>query len=113
MVQIYFTDAGGELRVDMNGHGELENIEGLDVMCAACTTLANTLSINVMSADSLGMLEEEPTVFLGDDGEGRARILAKPKPEYHATVKTMYITVANGFMMLSRLYPECVEYVFG
>ena len=111
MVQIYFTDAGGELRVDMKGHGDLENIEKLDVMCAACTTLANTLSLNVLSAEETGYLEEPPTVYIGEDGEGRARILCKPRAEHYALVKAVFITVVNGFLMLSALYPEHVELV--
>ena len=91
MIQIYYTDAGGELRVDMKGHGELENIQQLDVMCAATTVLANTLGINAYSAEQLGMLEEPAIVYIGDDGEGKARILAKPKAEYYSTVKTMFV----------------------
>ena len=87
MVQLYFTNAGGEFRLDMKGHGDLENIEGLDVMCAVTTTLANTLSLNIHSCDELGMLEEEATIYIGDDAEGKARILCKPKPQYYETVK--------------------------
>lgn len=111
MVQVYYTDAGGELRLDMKGHGDLENMEKLDVMCAASTTLANTLSINIMSAFDLGFFEEEPTIYIGDDAEGKARILCKPKAEYYHTVKCIFTTIVNGFALLSRIYPEHVEFV--
>lgn len=110
MIQIYYTDVGGELRVDMKGHGELENIQGLDVMCAVTTVLSNTLGINAYSAEQLGMLEEPAVVYIGDDGEGKARILAKPKAEYYGTVKTMFETVAAGFVYLATMFPDCVEY---
>jgi len=111
MIQVYFTDAGGELRVDMLGHGDLGNMEGLDVMCAAATTLANTLAISVMTMDEGGCLEEEATIYIGDDAEGKARILCKPKPQCYSVLKTVYATVVNGFIMLSRIYPEHVELV--
>jgi uncharacterized protein YsxB (DUF464 family) len=111
MVQIYYTTVGGELRVDMKGHGDLENIEQLDVMCAATTTLANTLSLNVMTAHKLGWLDEEPTVYVGDDGEGMARILCKPKPEVYYVVKTMFETIATGFGYLAALYPANVAFI--
>ena len=107
MIQVYFTDGGGELRVDMSGHGDLGNMQGLDVMCAAATTLANTLSMSVMVMDNAGCLEEA-TIYIGDDAEGKARILCKPKPEYYNILKTVYATVINGFILLSRIYPEHV-----
>ena len=111
MVKIYFTDEGGEFRVDMLGHGELANIEQLDVMCAVTTTLANTLSLNIKSIAECGMLMEEPTIYIGDDAEGKARILCKPLPEYHSIVKSVYITIINGFCLLAALYPEHIEFV--
>jgi hypothetical protein len=111
MIQIYYTDVGGELRVDMKGHGELENMQHLDVMCAVTTVLTNTLGINAYNAEALGMLEEPPVVYVGDDGEGKARILAKPKAEYYGIVKTMFETVAAGFLYLATMHPENVEYV--
>lgn len=109
MIQIYYTDAGGELRVDMKGHGELENIEHLDVMCAVTSILSNTLGINAYNAEELGMLEEPATVYIGEDGEGMARVLAKPKPEYYAIVKTIFETVVTGFTYLATIFPEHVE----
>lgn len=111
MVQIYYNKVGGELRIDMKGHGDLENIQKLDVICAATTTLANTLSLNVLTANKLGLLDEEPTVYVGDDGEGEARILCKPKPEGYYVVKMMYETIATGFGYLATLYPDHVALV--
>ena len=116
MIQIYFKEDDGRLTVDIKGHGDLENIQGLDVMCAATTTLADTLGLNIQSAEQCGMLEGEPTVYVGDDGEGIARLEALPKPEYYNIVKTMFVTVTTGFLFLSQMYPEYVQYgaeVFG
>ena len=110
MIQIYYTDVGGELRVDMKGHGELENIQQLDVMCAVTTVLSNTLGINAYNAEQLGMLEEPPVVYVGDDGEGMARVLVKPKAECYSIVKTMFETIASGFVYLATMFPEHVEY---
>ena len=111
MIQIYYKDAGGELLVDMKGHGDLANMEELDVMCAATTALTNTLAINVSSAEACKMLECEPTLYIGDDGEGKARVLAKPLAEYYPTLRTVFTTVVNGFRMLSSLYPDHVALV--
>lgn len=110
MIHVYYTDVNGELRLDMKGHGELKNIEELDVMCAVCTTLANTLALMVNTYEEADMLEDK-VVFVGDDGEGKARILAKPKPEYFNIVKTSFETIACGFLPLSYLYPNNVAYI--
>lgn len=111
MVQIYFYEGGGVFRIDMQGHGDLANMEGLDVMCAASTTLANSLALMVMTFNDSEMLGEEPTVYIGDDGEGKAQIIAKPKPNYHNIVKSAFETAAIGFLHLSVLYPEKIEYI--
>lgn len=110
MIHVYYTDINGELRLDMKGHGELENMEKLDVMCAAATTLANTLALMVNTYEEVGMLYEK-LVYVGDDGEGKARILAKPKPEYFNTVKTSFETIACGFLPLAHLYPDKVAFI--
>lgn len=109
MIQVFYTDVGGELLVDMKGHGELENMEHLDVMCAATTTLANTLALNVMTVHELGMLEGDPTVYIGDDGEGVARIACKPRPEYYGIVKIIFKTVEVGLTYLATMYPDKIE----
>ena len=111
MVQIYFTDEGGELRIDMLGHADLKNIEKLDVLCAACTTLADSLSLMAMVFDESEMLEEPATIYVGDDGEGKARILCKPKPEFYRIVRTAFDTASAGFSYLSTFYPEHVAFV--
>ncbi|MBQ2876994.1 MAG: ribosomal-processing cysteine protease Prp [Clostridia bacterium] len=111
MVNGYYTDVGGELRLDIEGHGNIENIEGLDVMCAAVSTLTNALAINVLAADKSGWLEEEATVYVGEDGEGRARILCKPRPEYYSLVKMAFAVICNGLSMLSTLYPKYVGFI--
>ena len=48
---------------------------------------------------------------LDDYLTGKARILCKPKPEYYETIKCIYLTIINGFTLLSRIYPEHVELV--
>lgn len=111
MVNGYFTNAGGEFCLDIQGHGNIENIEGLDVMCAAVSTLTNALAINVLSAHEVGWLEEDPIVYVGDDSEGKARILCKPRPQYYALLKTAYTVICNGLVMLATLYPEHVGFV--
>ena len=109
MIRIFYTDAGGELRVDLDGHGNMANFEALDVMCAATTTLTNTLAFAVIAAEEQEMLDEKPTVYVGEDGEGRARILCKPVPKHYAVVKAMFVTVINGYRILSTLYPDYVQ----
>ena len=111
MVQTYYTNVGGELRLDVLGHGNLANIEGLDVMCAAVTSLTNTLALNVQSAAEAKLLDEEPMIYIGDDEEGKARVLCKPCPEHFSILKTIFATVCNGLLMLSKLYPDYVEFV--
>ena len=111
MVQIYMYEGEGELRVDVKGHGDLENIQKLDVMCAAVTTLTNSLALMVLTFEESGMLEEKATVYVGDDGEGKARTLAKPKPEFHPYVKTAFETVSAGYLYLATMYPEYVEFI--
>lgn len=110
MVQVYYTDAHGELRADILGHGNLKNIEDLDVMCAAATTLTNTLAVNVLSMKEAGFLEEEPVVYIGDDGEGKARLMCKPKAEYYALCKAKFTAVVTGYQVLASIYPLYVGF---
>lgn len=113
MVQAYFTDKdkGGVLRVDINGHANLKNAEGLDVLCACCTTLANTLALNVKTFEEAGMLKSEPVIYLGENGDGKARISCVPNEMYYAVVRTAFTAIIIGFEMLSRYYPSEVEFV--
>jgi uncharacterized protein YsxB (DUF464 family) len=113
MLRIFYSDEGGELRVDLDGHGDLRNFENLDVMCAAVTTLTNTLSFSVIRAENAGMLDENPTVYVGEDGEGKGRILCVPKPEYYSIVRTMFETVIGGYQILATYYPDHVEFSRG
>lgn len=110
MVRIFYTDVGGELRVDLDGHGDLRNFESLDVMCAAVTTLTNALAFAVINAEEQGMLDEKPTVYVGEDSEGKTRILCKPKGEFYGIVKAMFVTVINGYRILGTYYPDHVEF---
>lgn len=111
MVQVYYTDINGEMRVDIQGHGNLKNIENLDVMCAAATTLTNTLAINVLAMKEANFLEEEPVVYIGDDGEGKARVLCKPKAEFYALCKAKFTAVVTGYQVLADIYPLYVGFI--
>jgi len=113
MVQVFFTDEGGCLRVDANGHANLKNTEGVDVYCAAVTTLTNTLAVNAIRAFEAGELEEEPTVYTGSEGEGRARVVIKPRAEYYSTLSLMFRAVLMGYQMLAAFHGDAVEYVEG
>ena len=113
MIQVFYIAEKGTLRVDINGHGDLRNAEGLDVYCAAATALTNTLGVNAISAWESGFLDEEPTVYVGDEGEGRARIVVKPKPEYYGLISSIVNAITIGYQTLAVFHPEAVEYVKG
>lgn len=110
MIQVYFNDAEGVLLLDVLGHGELANFEGLDVMCAATTVLTNTLAVNVLSFEESDMLSEKPTTYVGDDGEGRARVKCVPKPEFYSVCKAGFCGVVMGYQMLAAMYPDYVQF---
>ena len=109
MIKIFTKFEGNEFLIDISGHGELENIEKLDVMCAAVTTLTNALSLTVHAMWDMGLLTEDPILYVGDDGEGNARIKAKATEESRALVATAFSTIITGYRYLSVLYPEHVE----
>ncbi len=113
MVQVYFTDKdkGGTLRCDINGHANIKNAEGLDVLCACCTTLANTLALNIKTFESMDMLKDGAVVYLGENGDGKARISCSPKEMYYGIVRTAFTAVIIGFEMLSKYYPDEVQFV--
>lgn len=110
MIQVYFNDEGGVFLLDVKGHGELGNFEGLDVMCAATTTLTNTLAVNVLTYEEEKMLSEKPTVYVGDDGEGRARVKCVPKPEFYPACSAGFRAVVTGYQMLAAMYPDHVQF---
>ena len=110
MVRIYFTLEAGVYRVDVDGHANLKNVDGVDVYCAAVTTLTNTLATNAIAMFEAGTLEEEPTIYIGDEGEGRARIALKPTPEYFGNATLIVNAIVTGYKMLSVFHPEAVEF---
>ena len=76
-------------------------------MCCAASTLIYTAAQNALQLYEQGVLDRFPVTAL-DPGD--AQVLAVAMPEAREKVEQMFCTIAVGFDMLARQYPEYVMF---
>jgi len=92
-------------RVTIEGHAKSDEY-GRDLICAAASALAVTLSANVRHMADIGCVTE-PVIRLE---EGSAEISCKPRTRYKAIVRHTFMSLCMGFEILANKYPEYETY---
>lgn len=89
------------MRLDMEGHAGYAPI-GQDIVCAAASTLAYTLAQNL----ALTLYDDEYEVNMD---YGKARIYAFPPASLADRCRDIFMTIANGFVLLAAEYSQYIE----
>lgn len=92
-------------RLTVNGHAKSDEY-GRDLICAACSILAMTLSANVAHMHDSGCVLDPITVL----EEGHAEISCNPRTKYKASVKQTFMSVCVGFEILANKFPDYISY---
>lgn len=93
------------LRVTVTGHAGTAPA-GMDLVCAAVSTLTYTLAENVAQLHRLGKVAE-PEIRLEN---GDAEISCTPSGAYKNIVRAFFEAVCIGFALLEEKYPDAVSY---
>lgn len=92
-------------RLTVKGHAKSDEY-GRDLICAACSILAMTLSANVAHMKDSGCLTDAITVL----EEGNAEISCNPRTRYKASVKQTFMSICVGFEILANKFPDYISY---
>ena len=95
----------GRWQVVVKGHAGAGK-KGGDIVCAAASMLACTLSANVESLRQQGAVRRAEICL----AEGAARIKACPACGCRNQVRTVFETVCRGFRLLAQMQPNHVQY---
>ena len=102
MVTVEFTRSGRAFCLQVFGHARSAP-KGEDLVCCAASTLAYTAAQSALDLYERGAVKQFPDVALNS---GNAQVAAVALPEAQAQVEQMFRTVAVGFDLLARQYPE-------
>lgn len=92
-------------RLTVQGHAKSDEY-GRDLICAACSALALTMSANVAHMYDSGCVVQPVTKL----EEGNAEISCKPKARYRESVKQTFMSVCVGFEILAAKFPDYISY---
>ena len=92
-------------RLTIQGHARSDEY-GRDLICAAASTLALTLSANVGHMARSGCIVD-PVARLE---AGDAEISCKPRIKYRDSVRQIFMSICAGFEILTEEYPEYIRY---
>lgn len=106
MIKIHFWQEPdrGTIHLKVRGHSGTAP-KGADLVCAAATTLVYTVAQAVTFMHEQGQLLEKPRVKIR---EGKAVIVARPRPEYMEEALHAFWTAQCGAHVLEKNYPEAV-----
>lgn len=93
------------LRVTVKGHAETAPA-GMDLVCAAVSTLTYTLAVNVKQLHRWKQVTK-PKIRLEN---GDAEISCIPAEVCRSMVKDVFEAVCIGFALLAEKYPDAVSY---
>lgn len=93
------------LRVTVNGHAGTAPA-GMDLVCAAVSTLTYTLAVNVKQLHRWKQVTK-PKIRLEN---GDAEISCVPVEACRSIVKDVFEAVCIGFALLAEKYPDAVSY---
>ena len=105
MITVTFTESGNKLSLRVEGHaGYAEH--GQDIVCAAASILAYTVSAFIKEAERCGDLKTAPTI---KTESGDVTISCEPTDAaYHAMQSAFHFALA-GYALLKHNYPQCVS----
>ena len=86
----------GTVQVTMTGHAQSAPF-GEDLICAGSSALAYTLMQNVIFAHEAEKFKRSPKI---ERKSGHMRVVVTPKEEHYNEVKTMFMTIMNGFLAI-------------
>ena len=93
------------MHLQMAGHAGA-GLKGADLVCAGASTLACTLAAAVERMYEQQMLKRCPRVELE---EGKADIIAVPKPRFRQEAMMVFWTVQTGIGALAEAFPGNVR----
>lgn len=93
------------LRVTVKGHAGTAPA-GMDLVCAAVSTLTYTLAVNVKKLHRWGKVAK-PKIRLE---KGDAEISCIPTGACRSMVQDVFEAVCIGFALLAEKYPDAVSY---
>ena len=106
MVTVEFAHSTHAFCVQVYGHARSAP-KGEDLICCAVSMLAYTAAQNVLDLYEQGCLRQFPDTALNP---GSAQVAALAAEEYREKVEQMFRTIAIGYEMLARQYPEYIMF---
>ena len=91
-------------RVTITGHANSDRY-GKDLICAAVSALALTLSANVSHLADIGCVTDPVIKLSPGDGE----ISCVAVRDYRANVANIFFAICVGFEILAERYPEFIS----
>lgn len=104
MVTVEYTRAGNAFCLQVYGHARSAP-KGEDLVCCAASTLTYTAAQSALDLYEQGTLKHFPDTILS---AGNAQVAAVALPETREKVEQMFRTIAAGFELLARQYPDYV-----
>ena len=102
MVTVEYAHSDHAFCIQVYGHARSAP-KGKDLVCCAASTLAYTAAQNAFDLYEQGALRQFPEAELTS---GCAQIAAIADEKYIQQVNQMFHTIAVGYEMLARQYPE-------
>ncbi len=106
MVTVDFTYNRSAFCLSVYGHARSAP-KGEDLVCCAASTLIYTAAQNAMRLYEQGALQQFPDAVLVS---GNGQVSVKATAESKKQVEQMFRTIAVGFDMLARQYPDYVKF---
>ena len=106
MITVNFTHTRRAFCLQVYGHARTAP-KGEDLVCCAASTLIYTAAQNAMRLYEQGALRQFPDTVLVS-GNGQVAVVATA--ESQEQVGQVFQTIAVGFDMLARQYPDYVKY---
>ena len=106
MVTVEYTRTNKAFCLQVYGHARSAP-KGEDLVCCAVSTLTYTAAQSAMDLYEDGALRQVPETVLNP---GAAQVAAVAVPEGLCKVEQMFQTVAAGFELLARQYPEYIVF---
>ena len=106
MVTVEYTRTNKAFCLQVYGHARSAP-KGEDLVCCAASTLAYTAAQSALELYEDGALRQFPDTVMES---GSAQVAAVATPEDIERVAQMFRTIATGYEMLARQYPEYIMF---
>lgn len=106
MVTVEYHHSDRAFCIQVYGHARSAP-KGQDLVCCAASTLTYTAAQNVLDLYEQGALRQFPETVTNP---GNAQVAAVAEHGYEERVEQMFRTIAVGYELLARQYPEYVMF---